>query len=53
MAAAFALSADAYVNLCTACSGCPLSDSAKISQVGAASTMQYLNWHDKLPPTLE
>ena len=53
MEASFALPVDAYVALRTAYSGCPLCDSVKISQVGAASTMQYLNWHDKLPPTLE
>jgi len=52
MDAPFSPPADAYCALRTAYSCCPLCDSATISNVGAASTTGYINWHDKLPPTL-
>ena len=37
----------------TAYACCPLCDSVRMRHVGAAATTSYVNWHDRLPPTLD
>jgi protein O-GlcNAc transferase len=53
MTATLARQADRFATIRTAYGACPLCDSTRLRHVGAASTTGYVNWHDRLPPTLD
>ena len=44
---------DAYAALREEYTACPVCTGTNRRALGAANTTGYLNWHDKLPPTLE
>jgi protein O-GlcNAc transferase len=44
---------DPHADLRTEYSACPLCENRKLSRVGAAGVTGYVNWHDRLPATLE